>query len=280
MIRRATGTGLLALCVVLAALTACAGGFAFEIPLYTIDVSAAFAQVPVAAEAAYDEIDGALASYGMPPEDRDVLRSDFEDVLSDVIDGLSMAPTILPVPHLGAALEIGLPLLVIDSVRISGGVLSDGVLRWAAGVAGFPVPSPMVDVVFDENGLSGLVLADLGFSSWTLRTEIRKRLDALVLALNLGAGVQLTGGAVDVLFDVDVPPALQVGVDEALLEMHLDGLTWSAFSIHGLIGIELGPPFLRLAAEARFVVPISQSSGWWGIQQAQLGGSVGVTIRF
>ena len=280
MIQRAIGTGCVALCALLVALPACAGGFALEIPLYTIDVSDAFARVPIAGEAAFNEIDGALASYGMPQADRDEFRTGFEGVLDDVVDGLAAAPTLLPVPHLGAAVEIGLPLLLIDGVRISGGFLSDGILRWASGLAGLSVPSPLLDFVFDENGLSGSVLADLTFSSWTIRTELRKRVDALVLAFNLGAGVQLAGGAVEVQLDVDVPAAFHDGVDAALNAVHLDGLTWSAFGAHGLIGIELGPPFLRLAAEVRFVVPISQSSGWWGIRQAQLGGSVGVTIRF
>ena len=280
MIRRATGTGLFALCVLFAAVPACAGGFALELPIYTIDVSNTFSQVPVAAEAAYDSIDDALAAHGMPPEDRDALRSGFDDALADVVDGLALVPTILPVPHIGAAIELGLPLLVIDGIRISGGILSDGSLRWIADLAGYSLPSPIVDVAFDEAGISGSVVGDLGFTSWIVRTELRKRLDLFVIALNLGAGVQLVGGAVNVELDVDLPAALQGGVNVAIDELHTDGLTWSAFGVHGLIGIEVGPPFLRLAAEARYVLPISQSTGWWGIRQAQLGGGVGVTIRF
>lgn len=280
ILRRTIGTGLLLCAALIPAFAASAGGISFGLPIYTIDVSETFAQVPVAAEAAFGEIDAALITHGLSLADRAEFRSGFEEGLDGVLEGLALAPTILPVPHLGATIEIGLPLVLLDGVRFSAGYLSDGILRWAADLAGFPVPSPIVDVAFDEGGLSGSVVGDLAFSSWMIRTELRKRLDVVIAALNLGAGVQLVGGAITPRIDIAAPADLEDGVSNALNALHLDGLTWSAFGLHALIGVELGPPFLRLSAEARFVLPISQSPGWWGIKLGRVGGSVGVVIRF
>jgi len=280
MIRRAIGTGLVVLAALLAALPVCAGGFSLALPIYTIDLSSTFTHVPVAAEDAHDAIDRALADYGLPQQDRDEFRAYFEGVLQDVGEALDLFPSIIPVPHLGGALEIELPLLLIDGVRFSGGYISDGVLRTLANLAGFTVPRPLIHVGFDEDGISGAVTADLAFSSWVVRTELRKRFDLLVAALSLGAGVELIGGAIQAQVDVEMPPEFSSGVSDALAALHLDGLAWSAFGMLATIGMEIGPPFLRLAAEVQFVLPVRQTSGWWEIGCSNVGGSVGVVIRF
>ena len=270
------GTTLL---VVLAA-GALAGGLGFGPLLYTIDVSGTLAKVPAAADAAFDAFTAALADFGVPPEDLVQIRADFEEGLAEIGNVLDSVPTLLPVPLLGGSFEISLPLIVIDAVRFSAGFLSDGLMRGIAGLAGFPIPSPLVDLEIDENGVQGTFEADLTFRSWSVATELTKRLDLLVAALNLGIGVGWVGGEAGASVEFDVPPEMVDGITDVLDALHLDGFTWSAFSLHASIGIEIGPPFLRVGVELRFALPVIASSGWWDVRVGKIGGSLGMAIRF
>jgi len=270
------GTTLL---VVLAA-GALAGGLGFGPLVYTIDVSETFAKVPSAAEAAFDALDGVFADFGVPPEDRAEIRAGFEEGLAEVGEALGRVPTLLPVPLLGGSFEISLPLIVVDGVRFSVGFLSDGLMRGIADLVGFPIPSPLVDLEIDESGVQGALEADLTFRSWSVATELTKRLELLVAALNLGIGVGWVGGEAAASIEFSVPPELVDGIMDALDALHLDGFTWSAFSLHASIGIEIGPPFLRVGVELRLALPVSASSGWWDVRVGKIGGSLGMAIRF
>jgi len=257
-----------------------AGGVSFGLFVYTIDVTGTFGKVPVAAEAAFDALDGAFADFGVPQTDRDAIRQGLEEGLDAFEQTLGLLPTLFPLPLLSGSIEISLPLMIVDGVRFSVGFLSDGLLGGIADLAGFSIPSPLVDVEFDEDGLAGGFEGDLAFSSWAVTTELTKRLDILVAAVTLGAGVHLVGGEATPSVEVDVPAELADGVNEAIDALHLDGFTWSAFAVHASIGVEIGPPFLRLGVEIRAVLPVSVSSGWWDIRVGGVGGSLGMSIRF
>lgn len=281
MIRRPATGGLLGAVLVSAlALDVLAVGFGFGLDVTTIDVTETFANVPIAAGDAFDALDQAFADLGVPAPDRVAIRDSLDQGLAGVEEALIHIPTTLPVPLVGGCLEIPLPLLLIDGLRLSGGYVSDGVLRDLGEVIGFTIPTPLVDVAFDENGLSGSIQADLAFRSWHLATEAVKRFDVLVAALDLALGVHLTGGEATPAVLIDVPPEMADGVADALAALHLDGFTWSAFCLHGRMGLEIGPPFLRLRLGAYVGLPISTSSGWWSIGTGGLGGTIELVIRF
>jgi len=281
MNRRAFGVAIFACASLLAAaITVHAGGFGLGLFVYTIDLADAFAKVPTAAEAAFDALDDALADLGLSPADRAEIRQGFDEGLAEVVDGLAGAPTVYPVPLLGGTIEFSLPLALIDGISVSGGFLTDGLLRGFADLAGVSIPSPLVDVEFDEEGLDGSFVGDVSFGSWIARTDLVKRLDVLVAALGFGVGVHVAGGAVSPRVEIDVPTEIEDGVAAALEAVHLDGLTWTSFGVHASVGIEIGPPFLRLGAQVQFVLPISVSSGWWGIGVGGIGGGLRMVIRF
>ncbi len=257
-----------------------AGGVGFGLLVYTVDLSETFAKVPTAAGAAFDALDSAFADIGISPADRAEIRQGFEQGLDAFEEGLDVLPSLFPLPLFGGAIEIRLPLALIDGVRFSVGFLSDGLMRGIADLAGIPIPSPLVDVEFDEDGLAGSFEGDLTFSSWAVATELTKRFDILVAAVTLGVGVHLVGGEAAPSVEVDVSAELTDAVSEAVAALHLDGFTWSAFAVHASIGVEIGPPFLRLGADIRVVLPVSASSGWWDVRVGGVGGSLGMVIRF
>jgi len=267
------------LCVMIAA-TVHAGGFSLGFQTYTVELDEAFAKVPVAGAAAFDALDDAFADAGLSPAERATIRTGLDEGLNAVEVALADAPTLFPVPLLGGAIEIPLPLVVLDGVRISGAFLTDGLMRGVAELAGVSIPSPLVEVAFDEGGVSGSLEGDVTFSGWMARTELVTRFDALVAALDLALGVHLASGALRPSVDLEVPPDLEAGAAAALAALHLDGLTWTAFGLHMAIGVELGPPFLRFGATARFALPVTESSGWWEIGVGGIGGELGVSIRF
>ena len=257
-----------------------AGGLGFGLVVYTVDLSETLAKVPTAAGAAFGALDGAFADLGVSPADRAEIRQGFEQGLDAFEEGLDGFPSLFPLPLFEAGIEIRLPLVVIDGIRISAGYMSDGLVRTIAGLAGTSIPSPLVEIEFEEEGLSGSFEGDLTFSSWRIATELTQRLDVFVAAISFALGVHLTGGEATPRVEVDVPPELANGVSAALEALHLGGLTWSSFAVHGAAGAEVGPPFLRLHAEVSFVLPISTSSGWWDVRIGGIGGSLGMVIRF
>ena len=54
----------------------------------------------------------------------------------------------------------------------------------------------------------------------------------------------------------------------------------SALAVHGLIGFELGPPFLRLYGDVRWTISLSQTEDWWGLRPGPLSALLGFVIRF
>ena len=257
-----------------------AGGIGVELPIYTVDLSGTLAKVSVAAQGAFTEIEAALADLGMPPADLAALAAQFDQALSDMEQGLGEFPTLLPIPHFGGSIEFSLPFTLIDGVRISGGILNDRVLRGIGDLVGVLIPQPIVEVEVEEDGFEASFEADVSFSSLVLSTDVVKRLDLVIAAVGFGLGVDVIQGRVSPAVDYDVPPQFQDGADAAVAALHLDELHWSAFGVHGWLGFELGPPFLRLVAECRGFLPVSQSAGWWEIRVGNLVGSIGVVIRF
>jgi len=280
MTRRAVGAGIVCCAILLAVLPACAGGFSFGLLGYTVDLADAYANVPIAVEGAFDVLDGAFADFGLPPGERAEVREQFDDALDELNDALDDAPTVVPVPLLGGAVEISLPLLVIDGVRVAGGFLTDGFVRGIAELAGVSIPEPIVDVEIDAGDFVGSLEADVSFASWMARTEVTKRFELLVAALDLALGVHLARGEITPSVTVDVPPEYDAAAAGVVGALHLDGLTWSTFGVHASVGIEVGPPFLRIGATAHFILPITAASGWWGIGVGGIGGSLGMVIRF
>jgi hypothetical protein len=170
--------------------------------------------------------------------------------------------------------------MVIDGIRVSGGWLSDGLVRSVAGLAGLEIPQPLVDFDFEIGEETGNVLADVEFSAWMLSTEVVKRLDLLVLAFDFGVGLDLTGGEITPRVSYDLPAGMAEGVDAALAALRLDELSWSELAVHGMIGFELGPPFLRIYGDVRWRIPLSQQEGWWGLRPGPVSALLGFVIRF
>jgi hypothetical protein len=173
-----------------------------------------------------------------------------------------------------------LPLLIIDGIRISGGWLSGNLIRSIAGIAGVEIPQPLADFDLEIGEYPGNVTADLDFSAWAVSTEVVKRFDLLILALDFGAGVDLLGGEILPRISYNLPPEMTAGVANALNELHLDELAWSSFAIHGMMGFELGPPFLRLYGDVRWMIPLSQAEEWWEIRVGPVSALLGFVIRF
>jgi hypothetical protein len=265
---------------ILCALPTIAGGLYFGIPIATLDVTAALAQVPIAVGGAFTALEDAMEDGGVPPSELADIHSDFEDALASIAAFTDTLPPWIPLPLVGGGVEIGLPLLVIDGIRLSGGILSDELLRSMASVAGLEIPRPLVSAVMEVGDDTAQLTADIDFSSWILSTEAVKRFDVFLLALSFGAGVDLFGGEVTPVVAYDVPTEMADGVNAALAALHLNEISWSSFAAHGAIGFELGPPFFRLYGDVRWMFPLSQSERWWGIRSGPLSALLGFVIRF
>ncbi len=281
MNQRPVRTTIVVICAILfCGLPVAAGGLYLGVPLYTLDLSATLTQLPVAVNGAFDALEATFIDLGVPPAELGEIRSQFNDALTGIEDFTREFPAWVPVPLIGGGIEFGLPLLVIDGIRISGGWLSANLVRSISSIAGFEIPQPLFDLDLDIGEYSGNVIADLDFSAWMLSTEVVKRFDLLVLALNFGVGIDLLGGEILPRISYDLPAEMTNGVDTALEALHLDELAWSSFAIHGMIGFELGPPFLRLYGDVRWTIPLSQAEKWWGIRLGPVSALLGFVIRF
>ena len=259
---------------------AAAGGITFGVPIYTLDLSDTLDRIPAAADGAFTALEGALIDLGVSPAELEEIRDRIDETLDQVDDFAQAFPPLLPIPMVGGTVEISLPLIVVDSVRFTGGILSDGLLRRVAGFAGTEIPQPLFDVAYDSPGFSAAATIDVAFSSWMLSTDVAKRFDLLILALTLGGGVDLMRGEIQPLVDLDVPPEFEDDVAGALAALHLDELTWSTFAVHGVVGLEIGPPFLRIYGDVRFLLPLSEATNWWDLRSGGLAAVLGVVIRF
>lgn len=262
------------------AFVACGGGIGVDLSIVTLDLTETIAKVPVAADDAFTEVEDALADLGMPPQDLAALEAEFDQALSGIEEALEEFPTLLPIPHLGASIEFSLPFVVIDGLRFSGGILNHQILQGIGDLFGFDIPQPLLDVEIEEDGFEASFTADFSFSSFILSTDLLKRLDLVIAGIDFGLGLDVIQGRIAPEVTYQVPSEFKDGTEAALAALHLDQVYWSAFGIHGLVGFELGPPFLRLFAEVRFFLPVSQSSGWWAIGVGSLAGDLGLVIRF
>lgn len=257
--------------VLLLALLLPATGFAFgigaEISFYTLDLSASLAKLPVA-------VGESLHELGIPAADVAAILVDLEADLAQIEADLPV--TSLPIPLLGGAIELPLPLFGFDRLRLSGGILTDGILHGAVGIE---APSPLIDATIEIDGALGEVRIDPTFSTFMLATEIVKQFDLLIMGFDLAVGGSLIRGRIDPQVKI-VAPDFQEEADAALRALHLDGIHWSTFAFHASLGVEVGPPFLRLFARGRLLLPISQTAGWWEIATGSISGSIGMVIRF
>lgn len=269
----------IAICgVLLHAAIGVAGGITFGVPIATLDLSGPLDRIPIAVWEAYAAVEGTLIDLGVPAEDLEEVRDRIDETLEQ-IDGMGL-PTVVPVPLLGGTIEVSLPLIVVEALRITGGLLSDEMVRGIAGWAGVEIPEPLLDVTFDDGAFAGGATVDVAMNAWMLSTDVVKRFDAIVLALTLGMGVDLVRGEIRPLVDLDVPPEFEDAAAEALAALRLDELAWSTFAVHAVVGFEIGPPFLRLYGDVRFLLPLSEGETWWDLRAGGLAAVLGVVIRF
>ena len=266
--------------VLLGALTVTAGGLYLGLPLVALDLEASLTKVPIAVGDALDALETAVAGLGVPPSEWDEIQQAFDDALASVEAFAETFPMWVPLPLIGGGVEIGLPLVVVDGLRISGGMVSDELVRSIAAWGDLDIPRPLIDFEIDIGEETGTVLGDIDLSAWMLSTELVKRFDLLLLAVTLGAGVDLIGADVVPTVVFDVPEELEDGVTGALAALHLDGLSWSSFAAHATLGFEVGPPFLRLYGDVRWTMPLSTSTEWWELRAGPLSALIGFVIRF
>ena len=245
--------------------SAWATGLSVGSTFYTIDISSALAKVPSTATAA-------LQALQVP-------QADTAQLVAQISAGIADFPRILPIPLFGGAFEVPLPFGVIDTFRLSGGILDDGMVRGIASLFGTTIPRPLIDEEINEEGFQGTFTGDLSLSTFSVSAEAMKRFDLVLLGVNLGLGLEFVRSSVTPHVSAQVPAEYDARVAAGLAALHTDGLSWSTLAVHGAIGIEIGPPFLRLVSEVRIVLPLSSASGWWGIKVADWGGMIGLVIR-
>ena len=262
------------------AVVAAGGGVTFGMPISMLDVTDTFDRVPIAVDEAFAEIEEVLINLGLTQTDLDEIEDWIDESINQLDDLAETLPPYLPVPMLGGTIEFSLPLVLVDGLRFTGGLLSDDLVRSIARLAGKEIPEPLFEHTFDSPEFAGAAAIDVELSSWMLSTDVVKRFDAIALAVTLGGGIDLIGGEIQPLLDVDVPPEFEEDVADALAALRVDGMTWSTFAAHAVIGFEIGPPFLRLYGDVRFLLPFSRSQGWWGLRTGGLAAVLGVVIRF
>ncbi len=269
------------LCVlVMSSASAGAGGLVVGLPVQTLDLTLTLERLPVALSASFTALETMAEDLGASPSQLDEFRSITDDIVLDVEAFTEDVPSWIPIPLIGGGVEFRLPLLVIDGIRFSGGLLSGGMVRSFAALAGLEIPNPLFEAAVELADYQGHVRADLEFSAYSLSTDVIKRFDLLLLSLNVGAGVELTGGRLRPILVYDAPSELETGIAGALEALHLEELAWSAFAVHGMMGMEIGPPFLRLTGELRWSVILSEQETWWGIRPGAMTALLGFVIRF
>jgi hypothetical protein len=277
---RLRATAVAVSCILLHTAAVVAGGVTFGVPIATVDLGGAIDRLPMVADGALTAVEPTLIDLGFSQADLAEVRERIDESIEQIEDLASTLPPLVPLPMVGGAIEIALPLIVVDGIRLSGGWLNEGLLHGLLGVAGVELPEPLFDGTFDWDGGSATATIDAAFSAWMLSTDLVKRFDLIVLALSFGGGVDLIGGAIRPEINLDVPVAYREAVDGALAALHLDELTWSTFAVHGVVGFEIGPPFLRLYGDLRFLLPLSEEGGWWNLRAGGVAAVLGLVIRF
>jgi len=267
---------LVILMLILVPVAGSATGISLGVSFCTLDLEAMLDRIPIAVDAALLPIGSALGD----PNALDPLR---DEILATIAAVRAASPDLLidafPLPLIGASLEFGLPLIVVDTLRISAAGLSN---EWVWGIldlAGLDVPEWPITASFDDPAFQASFTAAPTFGALFLSTEVAKRIDLLLIGVEIAAGVDLVQGAIDPDLEITTSD-FQMEIDEALEALQLDALNWSAFAFHSSFGVGIGPPFLRLTAAIRFLVPVIQSQGWWQIGVSSFAGSIGLAVRF
>lgn len=276
--RRSTTIGLLA--VVALTLGVFGAGLYVGVPGYTLDIAGTLGQVPIALGGAFDAVEAALADAGVPPSELAGIAEEFDRALEDVEANLASVPTLVPVPLIGGAVEFPLALGPINGLRITGGVLTDGLIRGFAEIADVDLPVPLFEGTVETDAGTLSIRVDPAVSTWMFSAELVARLDLIVAGISVAAGADVIGGSVAPAIDLDVPPEWTDPAAAVIAALHTDGLTWSSFGVHAGFGLEFGLPFLRVYADARVRMPIGSASGWWDLRVASWSALVGLVIRF
>ena len=264
------------LLIALVTMSASCGGISFGVPFYTVDLTETLVIIiPEIVDNSLDALDLWLQDLGMPPTEIDTLLGDINNSITDFISNIEeFSITSFPIPLVGGSIEFDLPLVVIDGIRLSGGILNQTILFEAADLLNLDVPHSIDGQIEINGSTTEYSIAPL-FSTFMLSTDVIKRLDLVIAGVSFGAGLDLIQGEIGL-----ATPIIEPGFQSVLDQLHLNGLSWSAFAAHVSFGVEVGLPFLRLAGEARFMLPISQTPGSWLIKVGQWAGSVELVIRF
>jgi len=256
--------------ILLSSFAAFSGGVGLDLSVCTVDLSGPFSRVHGAASSA-------LTALGVPTTAAASILTDLDSSLADIEEEYPIE--YFPIPLVGGTIEISLPLIVIDKVVFSGGLINDSLMRGIADMAGYALPKPIVSGNIDLGGDTVNMTGDVNLSVFKLTSEVAKHLDLLIAGIELGLGVDFIQGNIDPIVSVTAP-GHQTEVDAALAELHLDGFTWTTFAAHASAQIEVGPPFLRLVVQGAYLLPIAGESGWWGLTSGVITGKIGLVIRF
>lgn len=257
-----------------------AAGFSLEGGVYALDVAAAFARAPAALDAAFAVIRDEMETRGVPPSEQSRVEEVFDRIATDMSTNLEALPNIAPVPWVGASLEVPLSLPIVDGVRIQLGFLTDSLIRAAAALAGTSIPAPLFEGSIEIDGDQVSARGDWGLATWMGSVDALARFDALFAALDIGVGIHWIDGRLLPSLTVDAPDGWDEVVNDAWAELHPDQLTWSSAGMHGMFGVEVGPPFFRVYGNMAFLAPISQSVNWWDLRVGRFVVTAGVVIRF
>jgi hypothetical protein len=170
--------------------------------------------------------------------------SEFKNVVLPTIPELLqyqvMIPDFLVVPLLQLRLQLGLPLGIVNALRMEVSALS-------------------IKESIELNEGEG-VLIDLDtyfFSVSTLR-----RFNLFLLGVYFGLGADLINGSLSLSSQ-----AFQNIIDH-----------WRAATLHGLGGFWIGLPFLQIYGEGKFLVPLSQDKGNLKLSVGNFQISVGLMV--
>ncbi|MEW5825397.1 MAG: hypothetical protein AB1778_01040 [Candidatus Bipolaricaulota bacterium] len=266
--------------ILLAGLTARAVGLDLGCEVVLIDLTGAYPKVSTALEASADVLLGLAGDQGTPPSELAALETTFNAGIANVVAALATFPRAIPVPLLGAGLEIPLPWIVVDALRLSGGCLDSSWARSLARVAGVVLPEPLLEQILPLGAETARFALDADALVWAIAADGVKRFDLWIAALSLSAGLGYSAGALAVNVEREVPVAWEGGVDSAVAALHLADLRWAALAARLGARLELGLPFFRIYAEARLVAPLAEWIGWWDLRVAGWAGAIGVVIRF
>jgi hypothetical protein len=259
-------------------------GFGPAAGLYTVNGLPVVEAIPVAARSAVSSFEAGLLGSGVPPLVVDDLVDDLSlaiDTVDAAVDDLLLGSgalllSRLPIPAVGACFEIGLPLILADTLRLELSWLTEGMVVDAVSALGFALPTLPYTVVADGVTL----VVDPSFSTLWASAEVAGRLGIVIAAIEASVGIDGVWGTFLPGVTLSVPEFQSVA-DDALGALHLEEIRWAATAIHAGLGIEVGPPFLRLYARVRGVMTLTSSMNeWWPVPLSSLAARFGVVVRF